>query len=419
MTTITQPVRQAAEPGGKPLTHAQWREVLRGQRLPAAVVDLDAFDRNVRLFARILESSGGKQRLRVATKSVRVPELMRRILDFGPPYQGLMAYSGEEAGFLAELGFDDLFVAYPTVQAADLAALRNAHESGKTVRLIFDSIDQAKAASSAMQGVRRPFPMVIDVDLSLRLLGGRIHFGVRRSPIRSVESVVALWEAAERLPGLTIDGLMGYEAQVAGLPDQNPFHRRMAPVIRWIRARSARHAAALRSAIRDELARRNHTISLYNGGGTGSADITPREPWLTEVTVGSGFLCSHLFSYFSNVHPEPACFFALQVVRTSDPGMVTCQGGGFIASGEPGPEKAPLPYLPEGLRLIGMEGCGEVQTPLLLPSNTRIRHGDPVLFRHAKAGELAEHFNEYLLVSGGKIVDRARTYRGHGKCFIG
>ncbi|MBI3543390.1 MAG: hypothetical protein HY075_08985 [Deltaproteobacteria bacterium] len=58
-----------------------------------------------------------------------------------------------------------------------------------------------------------------------------------------------------------------------------------------------------------------------------------------------------------------------------------------------------------------------MQTPLLLAAGTRVELGAPVLFRHAKAGELAERFNEYLLVSNGKIVDRAKTYRGHGLCF--
>jgi D-serine deaminase-like pyridoxal phosphate-dependent protein len=37
-----------------------------------------------------------------------------------------------------------------------------------------------------------------------------------------------------------------------------------------------------------------------------------------------------------------------------------------------------------------------------------------VFFRHAKAGELAEHFTEYLLVRGGEVVGEAKTYRGLG-----
>jgi D-serine deaminase-like pyridoxal phosphate-dependent protein len=66
-----------------------------------------------------------------------------------------------------------------------------------------------------------------------------------------------------------------------------------------------------------------------------------------------------------------------------------------------------------------MEGCGEVQTPLRVPIGVRLNLGDPVLFRHAKAGELAEHFNTYLLIRNGHVVDEVPTYRGAGKCFLG
>jgi D-serine deaminase-like pyridoxal phosphate-dependent protein len=72
-----------------------------------------------------------------------------------------------------------------------------------------------------------------------------------------------------------------------------------------------------------------------------------------------------------------------------------------------------------------MEGAGEVQTPLKVGGGGSQKHrvtldvGDPVFFRHAKAGELAEHVNEYLLVRGDKIVDRVHTYRGMGRCFLG
>ena len=66
-----------------------------------------------------------------------------------------------------------------------------------------------------------------------------------------------------------------------------------------------------------------------------------------------------------------------------------------------------------------LEGAGEVQTPLVVPKGKTIAIGDPVFFRHAKAGELAEHFDEYLFVRGDRVVSRAKTYRGLGKCFLG
>ena len=155
---------------------------------------------------------------------------------------------------------------------------------------------------------------------------------------------------------------------------------------------------------------------ILNGGGTGSLNYAAADPSLTEVTAGSGLLCSHLFDYYSNIRFEPSCFFALQVVRSSDSGFVTCQGGGYIASGEPGWDRVPVPWLPPESELVATEGCGEVQTPLSV--RFPLRPGDPVLFRHAKAGELAERFTEYLLVSGGKIVSRAKTYRGLDQCFF-
>jgi D-serine deaminase-like pyridoxal phosphate-dependent protein len=139
---------------------------------------------------------------------------------------------------------------------------------------------------------------------------------------------------------------------------------------------------------------------------------------LTEVTAGSGFLDSHLFDYYRNgPRLEPAAFFALQVVRRPQPGIVTCMGGGYVASGPAGSDKLPLPWLPRGVALLGVEGAGEVQTPLTVPDSVHLSLGDPVFFRHAKAGELAEHFTSYQLLRGAAIASEAPTYRGMGRCF--
>lgn len=396
-----------------------WCRLLSDQRLPCAVVDLGAFDRNVRRFAEVVSAAGHEPGLRIATKSLRVPELIRRVVDFGPPYRGLMCYATEETEFLMAHGFDDLLIAYPTIQPSDLEIVRKVHMEGCTVRLVLDSAEQLARVSDAMSGVDRPFPVVLDVDLSLRLVGGRLHVGVRRSPLRTVAEMLALWDAAATLPDVEPVGLMGYEAQVAGLGDRNPFRNRLTrPIIRWIRGRSVRQAAETRRKMAEAIGRRGDVLQLFNGGGTGSITYAAREPHLTELTVGSGFLCPHLFDYYSNIQPEPACFFALQVCRSSDPGFVTCAGGGYLASGEVGQDKAPVPYLPAGLQQVSTEGFGEVQTPLRLPTGMTLPLGAPVLFRHAKAGELAEHFREYLLVEDGRVIGRAPTYRGCGECFL-
>ena len=93
---------------------------------------------------------------------------------------------------------------------------------------------------------------------------------------------------------------------------------------------------------------------------------------------------------------------------------MTALNGGFLASGVPGSDRLPTIAWPPGLEYSGLEGPGEVQTPLTGPGTESLRIGDLVWFRHAKAGELAEHFNEFLVVSGSTIIDTWSTYRGEG-----
>jgi D-serine deaminase-like pyridoxal phosphate-dependent protein len=74
----------------------------------------------------------------------------------------------------------------------------------------------------------------------------------------------------------------------------------------------------------------------------------------------------------------------------------------------------PTPWAPAGLHLTGLEGAGEVQTPLTGRAAAMLEIGDLVWFRHAKSGEPFEHANTVRLLAGDRFVEGARTYRGHG-----
>ncbi|MEZ4241615.1 MAG: hypothetical protein R3F59_36800 [Myxococcota bacterium] len=136
------------------------------------------------------------------------------------------------------------------------------------------------------------------------------------------------------------------------------------------------------------------------------------------MAAGSAFLCLHLFDGYDGMPLEPAAFFALPVVRSSDPGWITCAGGGYPASGGAGADRLPIVALPAGLSPAPLEGFGEVQTPLRWAGPGEPPGlGDPVLCRHAKAGELAERFATFVLVRGGRVEATEPTYRGLGACF--
>jgi D-serine deaminase-like pyridoxal phosphate-dependent protein len=175
----------------------------------------------------------------------------------------------------------------------------------------------------------------------------------------------------------------------------------------------------VRAAVVEALRARGLNPVVFNGGGSGSLPTSLAEDALTEVTAGSAFLCGHLFDHYASIEFEPAAYFALQVVRRAAPDIVACHGGGWIASGAAGADRLPVPTHPSGMSLLAVEGAGEVQTPVRVPPSVSLALGEPVFFRHAKAGELAEHVNEYLLVREGRIIERAPTYRGLGLCWLG
>ena len=399
------------------------RHAIRDEALPCAALDVAAFDRNLARITTMTRAHGLP--LRIATKSLRVPALIDRLLKRGPELQGLLCFAVREAECLHALGHEDLLVAYPpSVRAGrgqDLARAARLAKKGVKITLAVDSLLAIERAAEEARAQETSIALVLDVDMSLELARERVHLGVRRSPLRSAEEIVRLAQRIDATSGVSFEGLLCYEAQVAGLGDRNPFARIQNPLKQWVRVASIADVARRRSEIVQALSAAGLAPRLVNGGGTGSLNTTTRNSGVTEVSAGSGFYKPHLFDYFHDAHMqalEPSLFFALEVTRIAGPGWVTLSGGGYIASGSAGPDKQPLPVFPRGLQCIEAEGAGEVQTPLRVPSNVKLALGDAVLFRHAKAGELTERFESILIVEGDKIVDRLPTYRGLGWTFF-
>ena len=389
-----------------------YRGALAGARLPAAFVDLDALAANL---ADLRARSGGLP-IRLVTKSIRCVAILRRLLATGPYFQGLMCYSPAEAAWLASLGFDDLLVAYPSVEPQDLRAVAAQVRAGRSITLMVDGAAQVSRIAAIAQAEGVVQPLAIDLDMSSDFPG--LHFGVYRSPIAGVDAALALAAEIARHPSLRLDGLMGYESQIAGLMDEVPGQGVKNAVIRLLKRRSIPEVNERRRATVAALAAAGHALRFVNGGGTGSFESTRKDPSVTELAAGSGLYVPTLFDHYRAFRGRPAAGFALAVTRAPATGIVTCAGGGYPASGPGGVDRMPRPWLPAGCTLIATEGAGEVQTPVRVPTGIQLAVGDPLLFRHAKAGELCERFNELLLIEGGKVVDQVATYRGDGRCFF-
>jgi D-serine deaminase-like pyridoxal phosphate-dependent protein len=383
---------------------------------PFAAVDLDAFDAN----GKALTGRACGKPLRVASKSVRSRDLLRRVLAT-PGWGGVMSFTLPEAIWLVRTGItDDVLVGYPTADRAALRELARDPELTSAITLMVDStaqmdfIDETVAADRTDGAELR---LCMELDASWRPAGDRLHVGVRRSPVHTAEQAGDLARQLAGRRGYRLVGLMSYEAQIAGLGDAPVGRTLRGAAIRAMQRRSRTELAARRAAA-VEMVRRHADLEFVNGGGTGSVAQTAAEPALTEVTAGSGLYGPALFDEYRTWRPEPAAFFALSVVRRPSPGIATALGGGWIASGETSRVRQPRPWLPAGLRLLLTEGAGEVQTPVTGPGTDGLRVGDRIWLRHAKAGEMCEHVETLHLVCGDRVVDEVPTYRGEGKAFL-
>ncbi|MFW0791438.1 alanine racemase [Gordonia sp. CPCC 205333] len=401
-----------------------WRSIdaaARAARLdsPALIIDQGALEHNI---ADLRRRAGGVP-IRVASKSLRVRSVIGDILS-RDDFAGVLAYSVDEARWLAtELGIPDVLMGYPTTSRGAIGRFLADDIARERVTLLVDSTEHLDLIDSVgAPGQRGTVRIAIDLDASLRLAFGLVHIGVRRSPVHRPADAEALARAIAERPGFKLVGVMSYEAQVAGVGNQVAGARVKNRVVATMQDRSMSELRKRRGAAIAAISR-HAELEFVNAGGTGSLEETATDSSVTDIAAGSGFFGGHLFDNYAHFHPAPAMAFGLDVVRRPTPNIITCLGGGWIASGPAAPDRLPKPVWPQELSYIGTEAAGEVQTPLRGEAAHGRNLGDRVWFRHTKSGEAAEHANEVAIIDrdadgGPRVVDVVPTYRGEGKSFL-
>lgn len=377
-------------------------KAIAGLETPVAVIDEPALWAN----ADDLVRRAGGVPVRVASKSVRVRGIIEGTLA-RKGFAGVMSYSLAESTWLADAGIDDILLAYPTTNRAALQDLIADDRRRAAITLMVDSIASLNFIDDVIGANHPSIRVCIDVDSSLRI--GPVHLGVRRSPVHTAKEAGKLASAIEERNGFNLVGVMFYDAQIAGLPDSSR-------AVRMVKSRSAAELLERRSTVVDAVSE-HAKLEIVNAGGTGSLEVTGADPTITELTAGSGLFNPTLFDGYDAWEARAAAYFALSVVRKPARNIATLFSGGYIASGPSNKNRQPTPTWPEGLKLIGTEGSGEVQTPVKGKAARSLAIGDHVWMRHAKAGEMCERFDAVHLVDSDGNVREMPTYRGEGKNF--
>ncbi len=377
---------------------------------PFSWLDFDALDHNI----STVHNACGEKNIRIATKSVRSVEILRYLQKNLPKVIGCMTFTAAETLFLLRQQFDDLLLGYPVMEEATVRQLLHCVKAGKTVTFMVDKREHVKFLAKLGQelGVRVQVCIDINVSNDFKLL----YFGTKRSSLHSLELLTPFLEYIKNQAFIEVVGAMGYEAQIAGVGNR-PANAVKGKLVEVMQMQAKKQVTQFRRLAIAHIKAYFPSLHFVNGGGSGSMAYTARQKEVTEITVGSAFYAPALFDQFTQLQLERAAGFALRVTRKPEKNIVVCHGGGYTASGAISADRLPVFYEPTCFSYLSLEGAGEVQTPVKV-KRKKINVGDTLYFRHAKAGELCERFQELHGIRGDKYVGAYSTYRGDGQCFL-
>jgi D-serine deaminase-like pyridoxal phosphate-dependent protein len=112
-------------------TYQYYNQIFKKEQLPLAYLDVDMLKENIEAIAL----RAGQKNIRIASKSVRCTWVLDFILKQNKQYKGLMCFSGNEAIFLAQKGFDDLLLGYPIIDKNQIREICQLTKNGKKVSL--------------------------------------------------------------------------------------------------------------------------------------------------------------------------------------------------------------------------------------------------------------------------------------------
>ena len=302
------------------------------------------------------EASQSRRRplpIRIASKSVRSTAVLERILGLDERFRGILSFTLPEALHLARQGYEDIFVGYPTADRkalAELAALA-AERPDTHPALIVDEPAHLDLIESATGRGSVPIRVAIDIDPSW-WPAQRTCRANRAEALADPHRPSTRAASRPRSPsgrGRGSSGAMAYEGHIAGVGDDIPGKPLRSAAIRTMQSRSLdelrERLPGVIAAIRDAA---DAELEWVNAGGTGSLARSKDLGIATELTSGSGFYAPALFDTYRSLDLTPAAFFCLPIVRRPHPGVATALGGGYIASGAPGSDRLPQPYMPRG-----------------------------------------------------------------------
>ena len=345
---------------------------------PAAVLDLDAFDRNVAKMAERARTAG--LALRPHSKSHKTSALARRQIGAGAV--GICCAKLAEAEAMAAAGIGQILVTSPiagTANAARAAALAAALPD---FRIVVDHPDAAAELGAAAQG---PIQVVIDIDV-----------GMGRTGCHDPEQAAAVARAIADQPSLRLLGVQGYGGSWQHIEGANA--RAAAAAEGMVKLTAA--IAAIRAA--------GGTVDVVTGGGTGTFTADAAQGVLNEIQPGSYAFMDREYRDALKADPDGAFEQSLTihstVITANHPKWVTLDAG-LKAFSTDGP--TPQPVTPK-FAAATYRFFGDEQGMISRPAGEPTVRGERIAFAPGHIDPTLDRYDLMHLIQGDVLVDIVR-----------
>ena len=344
---------------------------------PAAVLDLDAFDRNVAMMAGRAKAAG--LALRPHAKSHKCSAVAHRQIAAGAV--GICCAKLAEAEAMAAAGVAAILVTSPIAGAAQAARAARLAEQIADFRIVIDHADGAAELGATSQG---PIQVLIDVDP-----------GMGRTGVHDAAQAVAVFRAIAAQPNLKLLGVQCYGGHWQHMEGANA------------RAAAIADGMAYLSSVIAALRQAGAEIKVVTGGGTGSFAADAAQGVLTEVQPGSFAFMDREYRDALQGDPdgafEQALTIAATVISANHPKWVTVDAGlkAFSTDG-------PLPVaLTPKFAQCPYRFFGDEHGRLMRPEGQAVARGERVDFLPPHIDPTLDRYDVLHMIRGDVLVEIA------------
>lgn len=343
---------------------------------PALVLDLDAFEKNIRIMSSYLEGTGA--RLRPHFKTNKCVAVAKAQLAAGA--KGITCAKLGEAEVLAAAGVQDILVANQIVQPSKLLRLAElAKKSRITVcadhERQIDLLEDAAARAGS----------VVHVYVELEV-------GMKRCGVAGFEEYCALARRVTQAPHLVYDGIQAYAGHLSHETDE----ARRVEAVRGVERRL--------SDCRGYLERRGIRVAEISGGSTATAKWKARGGVYTELQAGSYVFLDAAYDA-CGLEFEHSLSVLTTVVSTTDLAAIVDAGVKSFSMDQVPPVAPDLP--------CGRVAFSEEHTAFYHPRR-KLRIGDQVAFYPGHCCTTVNTFDFLYVRRGDEILGRW-AIEGRGK----